>query len=146
MSQKQPEVSLYISSASVDRDIADAVAQELEARGMPVWSDRLINPARWDRQIEKALEQARIFIFILSPAALLSPWVTFELGVALSRSQKMGDIQVLPFFIRGFFPAALPLELVKIQGIDLKDMQTPEAIREIVRIAAATADNPKNAP
>jgi hypothetical protein len=55
MSQKQPEVSLYISSASVDRDIADAVAQELEARGMPVWSDRLINPARWDRQIEKAL-------------------------------------------------------------------------------------------
>jgi hypothetical protein len=58
----------------------------------------------------------------------------------------MGDIQVLPFFIRGFLPAALPLELVKIQGIDLKDMQTPEAIREIVRIAAATADNPKNAP
>jgi hypothetical protein len=80
---------VFISHSSADNDFGIALADHLRlalaGRG-DVWYDRegLVGGDDWMRGIERELVSRNVFVVLLSPAALSSPWVEKEVRLALS--------------------------------------------------------------
>ncbi|MBL8314031.1 MAG: toll/interleukin-1 receptor domain-containing protein [Rubrivivax sp.] len=89
--------------ASADRDRAQAVAAELQARGLSVWWDRAIPPGRqFDEVIEEALDAARCVALLWTEASAAStlgqdqrrrgpaPWCAGAGAAAVRRAHPAG--------------------------------------------------------
>ena len=59
----------FISYSRKNKDFALQLAKELRSSGFNIWFDQLDIPAgaRWDDEIENALERSQIFMVILTP-------------------------------------------------------------------------------
>jgi hypothetical protein len=139
-------LTVFISHSLQDTDIADYLTRELKASGVQVWYDKPIKPgSEWVKEIEEALEQAEIFVVLLSPNFLASPWANFELGVALSRAEGSRKVRVIPILTRGIDLDQLPRRLRQLQAIEMEGIGIAEASRQVARIATeATKDNSEN--
>ena len=77
-------------------DIADAqkVRDHLEAEGLSVWMapDSITGGASYAAEIPPAIDNAKVFVLILSQKAQTSKWVPRELDQAIN-----GDKKVMPF-------------------------------------------------
>ncbi len=121
--------SVFISSTAQDGKIATQLAEQLHARGVPVFFDRheISLGASWQDEIEKALEGASTFVFLVSPNFLQSKWALFESGVALGRAAKEQDVTLIPVMLPGATPGDMPSPLRSWQAIDAKH-STPEQL------------------
>ncbi len=68
-----------------------------DSQGRPgpdgLWADGIAHGANWQDEIQRALQAADVFVVILSPAAMASPWVAEELGLAWSRKNINPNIE-----------------------------------------------------
>jgi pyruvate/2-oxoacid:ferredoxin oxidoreductase beta subunit len=64
-------MSVFISYASSDRDIADALADKLSEYGLEAWyADKDVLPGEnWAKKVGEALEEADALVVILSPGS-----------------------------------------------------------------------------
>jgi tetratricopeptide (TPR) repeat protein len=91
---------VFISHSSIDNafglQLAADLAQRLED-DTAVWydasSEGLMGGDEWQTRIQLELTERNVFIVILSPDALLSPWVAHEIRAALA--QAVGSRKVL---------------------------------------------------
>ena len=100
-------MKIFISYSSADRDLADRVRLALVAQKHKVFVDRHdLDPGQeYDARIAQAIEQADLFIFLLSPESLNEGRYTItELGIA-QRKWTHPDPHVLPVMVR-----ATPIE------------------------------------
>ena len=76
---------LFLSHASEDRPLADALAATLRAHGVRVWysTTNLQGAQQWHDEIGRALRRCDWFVVLLTPAAVRSLWVKRELLFAL---------------------------------------------------------------
>ena len=96
--------SVFISYSRKDKAVAKALADDLDAAGVPVWWDREIYPGDdFHNAIVTALDQAQVVIVIWSEDAAASPWVRDEARRA-ARQKKLITVHV-----PGFDPADIPL-------------------------------------
>lgn len=131
--------TVFISHASNDRNLADHLASDLEARGISVWSDRSIKAGEnWIEAIEEGLRESEYFILILSPAALKSEWVSFEAGVALSRDPASPHRRLLPVLTRGVERSSLPAALRRINAIEMEGTGIAQESRRVADLVAET--------
>ncbi len=104
---------IFISHASKDDEFVTELRFALEGQGLTVWLDsrNLRGGAKLAPEIDKAIEQARQVIVVLSPNTINSPWVRKEIQKAqqVEGQRKDEGYSVIPLLLPGVEPTALAL-------------------------------------
>ena len=81
---------VFISYASRDKSIAEAVCATLESKHIPCWiAPRDVLPGtEWAEAIVDAIDSSRALVLVLSDASNTSPQVIREIGRAASRDTR----------------------------------------------------------
>lgn len=102
---------IFISHASADDAFVAELRTALEALHLPVWVDSRNMPAgsKLAPDIEKAIEQARHVLVVISPNTVNSPWVRREIKKALEveKRRQADGYRVIPLLLPGIKPEAL---------------------------------------
>jgi len=129
-------MNVFISHTTGDKDIAIAVATELQKHGVSVWSDeRSLSPGQdWAATTKSVMESSDAIIAILSKHSFSSSWVRSELEQALFNEKFKGKF--LPVMIGGESEdlSRLPWVLSKINHLRLSAKESRSALsKKIVR-------------
>lgn len=113
----------FISYSRVNQQFAIKLACELKSAGFSVWLDQFDIPtgARWDDEIEKALEGCEIFLFIMTPASIGSENAKDEVGYAIDHGKH-----ILPVLLE---ECSVPLRLRRLQYVDFTQKSFNEGIK-----------------
>jgi tetratricopeptide (TPR) repeat protein len=123
-------VDVFVSYASEDRDRVRGIVADIEAIGCSVWWDREIGAgSAFDREIEKAIDEAHCIVVVWSRHSVESEWVRTEANEGLEKGT------LVPVAIE---PVKPPLAFRRTQTIDYA---TPDAraslVAAIVRLLPA---------
>src|SRR5262245_55071479 len=79
---------VFLSYARSDRDIARALAEQLQAEGRTVWWDAVATPgARFREEIARQLDDAKSVVVLWTPNSVRSQWVISEAQRALTQKK-----------------------------------------------------------
>lgn len=119
----------FVCYARDDAEFVLALASELKAAGVNVWLDQWDIPSGedWDQEIDKALDDCRHFLIVLSPEAVNSEEVRSELRTALN-----GRKRIVPVLYKA---CRIPRRLTLIQYTDFTPAGPGRgaALKQIVR-------------
>ena len=126
----------FISYSRADSSFAVRLARDLRSAGFDVWLDQLDIPtgARWDDEVEAALESCKIFMIILSPESLQSQNVKDEVGYAIDSGKD-----ILPVKIKS---GEIPFRLRRFQYVDFSKQSYNENLKEIKSLLTAMGSIP----
>jgi formylglycine-generating enzyme required for sulfatase activity len=118
-------MTTFISYSRVNSDFAVRLAQDLKSADFDVWLDQLDIPtgARWDDEIEKALEKSAAFMIILSPESIQSQNVKDEIGYAIDAGKH-----ILPVVIEN---CKVPFRLRRFQYVDFTGKPYEQSLEKI---------------
>ncbi len=127
-----PMIDVFVSYASQDRERVRKVVGAIEAMGCSVWWDREIGAgSAFDREIEKAIDDAHCIVVVWSANSVESEWVRTEANEGLEKGN------LVPVAIESVKP---PLAFRRIQTIDFA---SPDAnaslVSAIAKLLPATA-------
>jgi hypothetical protein len=111
ISPAEPE-TYFLSYSRSDQELALRLAAYVRSHDISLWVDQLdIRPSEhWDRAIERAVNNCRGIVVILSPRSVASDNVADEISFALDAGKS-----VLPVMIER---CNLPLRITRMQVID----------------------------
>lgn len=126
----------FISYSRDNKDFALELGKELRASGFPIWLDQLDIPtgARWDDEIERALEQCEIFLVVLTPNSIASNNVKDEIGYAIDANKR-----IMPILLEH---ANIPFRLRRFQYVDFTDISYNEGIDAAKQLLRKLLDEP----
>lgn len=102
---------VFISYALSDSEIARGIAAALRTRGLKVWTNEEISAGdRWDVKVQRALEESRSFVLLVSQDYVDGTWTAIELGAALNASRRQGK-RLVPVLVGAVRWAELPYGL-----------------------------------
>ena len=129
-------MSTFISYSRADSSFAVRLAKNLKSAGFDIWLDQLDIPtgARWDDEVEAALEACKTFLIILSPESLESQNVKDEIGYAIDSGKE-----ILPVKIKS---GEIPFRLRRFQYVDFTNQSYQESLKEIKSLLAAAGNPP----
>ena len=130
-------MKVFISHAYTDEPFVRKVAAGLEKVGLEVWdATREILPGdNWAAKVARALEESEAMVVLLTPDALRSNWVSWEIQYALGEqsyrnrliSVIVGDPEELP-------KEDIPWILRRLQMIDMSEYdEEEEGINQIAQ-------------
>jgi hypothetical protein len=122
---------VFISHASADKAIADAVCASLERHGIRCWiAPRDIRPgADWGEAIVEGIKHARVLVLVFSAGANASTQIPREVERAVSH-----EIPIVPFRIEDVSPhGSLEYNLATVHWLDA---MTPPLEAHITHLAA----------
>ena len=130
-------MKVFISHAYTDDPFARKVAAGLEKVGLEVWdATREILPGdNWADKVARALEESEAMVVLLTPDALRSNWVSWEIQYALGEQRYrnrlisviVGDPEELP-------EEDIPWILRRLQMIDISEYdEEEEGINQIAQ-------------
>ncbi len=110
---------VFLSHSSQDREIAVRVAATVRAHGVPVWFSQtdIVGAQQWHDEIGAALNRCDWFLVLLSPDAVSSKWVKWELCAALE-NDRYND-RIVPIRYRECDIKQLSWILPQFQMVDL---------------------------
>jgi hypothetical protein len=121
MNEEKPII--FVSHAASDSDIASKFKQDIERSFLGLCElfvssnlDSLQGGKEWMQAIKENLSKAKIFIGLLSPAALSRPWIYTEFGAGWIR-----DIPTISVCHSGLDKGQLPVPLSLFQALNLTD-------------------------
>ena len=80
-------VDVFVSYASEDRERVKPFVAALQSHGRSVWWDRQIDAGTaFDREIEKAIDEAACIVVVWSRQSVESEWVRTEANEGLERN------------------------------------------------------------
>jgi TIR domain len=118
---------VFLSHSSKDQTLAGQIARRLRGDyGVKVWfsPSHLRGADAWHDEIGKALARCNWFVVLVTPAAILSPWVRRELVFALSDRRYVD--RIVPVKLRRCDPLRLSWTLRAIQVIDAIERRPAE--------------------
>ncbi|GGJ74779.1 hypothetical protein GCM10010123_00920 [Pilimelia anulata] len=112
------DAEVFLSYSRTDLDAALRLAKRLDLRGRHTWLDLRELPAgaQWRREIAAEIENAPLFVFLLTPDSAASPACREELDLA----ERAGK-RIIPVLHRAVDPAAVPPALADRQWVFLRD-------------------------
>jgi hypothetical protein len=124
----------FISYSRINQEFALKLARELRASKFAVWLDQLDIPtgARWDNELEKALNECEIFLVILTPASITSENVKDEIGFAIDHGKH-----ILPVLLD---ECEIPLRLRRLQYVDFTKKKFSEGIESAKKLLQGLVD------
>jgi CheY-like chemotaxis protein len=134
------EVGIFISYSHADRYIAETIASRLREIGYLPWVDfaGIRGGGEWKRSIETALLQSAALLALLTPEAVTSEWVNYEI-----RRARANGLVIVPLMMR---TCPMPDSLRDVQYIDFRtglDQPFKELQRALLRAVLQVSD--KNA-
>ena len=99
---------VFISHAHQDRELAQRLATDLQAGGWPVWiaPDSIRPGEKWVEAISRGLDESGIFVVLLTPESVASPWVMLETN-AVIELELQKEVRFLPLLARPCRPPVL---------------------------------------
>lgn len=130
-------MTTFISYSRDNSAFVVRLAKDLKTAGFDVWLDQLDIPkgARWDDEIEAAVEKSSTFMIVLAPQSIESQNVKDELSYAIDSGKH-----ILPVIIQ---PCKLPLRIRRFQHVDFTDQPYKESLAEIKRLLSDTQRIPR---
>ena len=91
---------VFLSYARGDRESARRIADRLRQAGLEVWDpEREILPgSEWTSELQTALDSADALVALISPEAMATSLVTWEIEYALGAKRMRG--RLIPVFLR----------------------------------------------
>jgi tetratricopeptide (TPR) repeat protein len=108
---------IFLSYSRSDTEFMRNLCADLRSEGFRVWIDEGLDPGtkRWEEEVERAIENARAIVTILSPASKQSLWVGRELSYGEGRGMR-----VFPVLAEGSEQSSVPLRLSSTQWVDAR--------------------------
>ena len=133
--------TVFLSYARVDSTTVAPIREALLAAEYRVWSDDSLAPGlRWQEQIEGGISQAihdGFVIVFITPEALASEWVRYEIDLALDLATKDSKARgrIVPVLLgRGpMVYGRLPAAVRSIQFLDVSELAPAEAGQLLVQ-------------
>jgi len=109
---------VFLAYAEEDRAIAEQIRKCLWREGFTVWMNTtdIRAGAEFQKAINQGIEEADNLVFLLSAAAVRSPYCQQELEYALSLNKR-----IIPVLVEAMPPEQLPPKLRDLHYIDLPD-------------------------
>ena len=128
----QPK-QIFISSAGTDRNVAESLALNLNSLGFQVVVDQeASNPGDdWATVIDQSLMTSKAYLFLISPEALTSQWIGYEMGVALARAKQNPEVKILPVVLPGTSISTVPQSFLQHQALDFNAIPETERTTKI---------------
>lgn len=100
---------VFVSHTHADAVFVRVVYERLEAQGLAVWdysepSEAVLAGQALDEALRRQIERCRVFVVVVTPASLASPWVAFEIEHAFMVRRRS---PTLPLFIVPLVDAAV---------------------------------------
>jgi|GEM_PF-6474930 len=102
----QPQHRIFISHSHIDNEFGSRLAQDLRKvleDESAVWYDvlgGLHGGDNWWEKIVEELTTRKVFIVVLSPEAVVSPWVKDEINLAWSQKNSKEGKRIIPLLYR----------------------------------------------
>jgi uncharacterized protein (TIGR03032 family) len=124
-----PARDVFVSYAGPDRGLAAALVASLEAAQVGTWWDgKLSLDEPFEHQIQRVLAETKVIVAIVSPHALASEWVRWELSQA-----SQNGLHVVPVLLNGVRPEQLPPPLDLLPRLSPVDGDGSEFMQVIAR-------------
>jgi WD40 repeat protein len=109
---------VFISYASKDRECAGQLHQWLDAEGHEVFWDQdprdgIAVGEEWDKRLHERLRWADAVVCVVTSAAVVSTWCTAEVGIALSRGNRVLPVLAEPGVHHPLLPSAQYADLTR---------------------------------
>ncbi|HEY1329268.1 MAG TPA: TIR domain-containing protein [Casimicrobiaceae bacterium] len=139
--RQKREPTVFLSHAHADADFVRQVAAGLQAAGIQVWFDTLLQAGTNSMQeIERELSAADFVAFFISPNSVGSGWQKQELAVALHRQLSgEGGAVILPVMLKD---ADVPPLLRQYQWIDVRDSNVERGVSKLLEAIHRREDPP----
>jgi len=145
-------MKVFISHSSKDAKFVRRLATDLRAHeGIDAWLDRWeINPGdKIPDRIEEALREADVFILVLSPDSVSSPWVEYERQAWLTmqiddekrarEESRPPARRLIPVLYRD---CQKPVFLQPIHHVRISDQEYEDGFRQLVRAILGVSEKP----
>lgn len=142
-----PEVDVFLSYSSSDREAARRFADGLAGEGLTVWWDAALRAGEtFDEVIENALKAAKSVIVLWSPRSVTSRWVRAEATLA-DRRNKLVPVIIEPCDRPIIFELTHTTDLSKWDGA-VSDPAWRNMIKDVHQLVdrASASAAPKPAP
>ncbi|MBW4522204.1 MAG: TIR domain-containing protein [Scytolyngbya sp. HA4215-MV1] len=109
---------VFLAYADENRATAEQIRNSLRRTGFTVWTNTtdIQVGAEFQQVIDRGIEEADNVVYLLSPAAVRSPWCQHELEYALSLHKR-----IIPVLVEAMAPDQIPPGVRELQYIDLTD-------------------------
>jgi serine/threonine protein kinase/class 3 adenylate cyclase len=101
---------LYKRNAALDEQVLNLLESELRKGGYQTFSDRQTKRSmEWAQEVERRITDADVVITLLSPSAVSSEMLAYELQIASDSAKKNGKPRILPVRVNLDGPVPGPL-------------------------------------
>jgi hypothetical protein len=109
---------VFLAYAEEERTVAEQIRNSLRREGFTVWTNTtdIQVGADFQQVINRGIEEADNVVYLLSSAAVKSPWCQHELDYALSLHKR-----IIPVRVEAMAPDEIPAQVRELQYIDLTD-------------------------
>lgn len=92
--KKESSYRVFISHSSLDKWIAERMAEKVTEAGAGFWLDVRDLPGGGDirKEINQGVQECQEIIILFSPNSLDSSWVSFEIGAAYAKRKHLTPI------------------------------------------------------
>ncbi len=111
---------VFLSHNHTDKPKVRRLAERLKAAGVRVWLDEWVIQAGdiIALKVDEGLEQSRVLLLCISPAALASGWVALERSTAVHRDPSNAGRRFIPLLLGD---CALPDTLWRYKYVDFRE-------------------------
>lgn len=136
---QEKQFDIFVSYSHSDKALVQSLAAELRRRHIRVWIDGWeMKPGDILREkISEGIANASFFLVVLSPSALSSRWVKYELNSGMIDEIEQGHVRVIPAVAGRAKFADLPADLRAKYCLDLRTVdsrvEAVDAIADLVQ-------------
>lgn len=129
---------VFLSHNSKDKPRVRRLAERLKAAGVRVWLDEWVIQAGdiIALKVDEGLEQSRVLLLCISPAALASGWVALERSTAVHRDPANAGRRFIPLLLGD---CDLPDTLRRYKYVDFRE-ESEAAFAEVLAACCAEAE------
>ncbi len=116
----QFQFDVFLSHNRADKPRVRKLAERLKGAGLRVWLDEWVIQAGdiISLKVDEGLEQSRVLLLCLSPAALASDWVALERSTAIHRDPANAGRRFIPLLLAD---CELPDTLRRYKYVDFRE-------------------------
>jgi TIR domain len=144
------QMRIFVSHSHEDDNFCQVLVQALRQAGADMWYDEHnMGSGRLGPTIEREVRERPVFVVILSPAALRSPWVEDETRWAYGLLRKDASRLIQPVSAAALHEDDIWLflrDFKRVEAPGLKSLPRDEAVRRTVRALALTPVGTAPAP
>ncbi|WP_346294110.1 TIR domain-containing protein [Sphaerothrix gracilis] len=113
-----PSLDVFISYSRVDSDFSRRLNETLQIQGKRTWFDQesIASGTDFQQEIYRGIESSDVFLFVLSPQSISSPYCADEVEYAYGLNKRIVTVLHRPIDTVDLHPV-----LAKLQWIDFRD-------------------------